>query len=83
MTIATTSNTAIDARGNDMEIIVNGERRPYPADMTVAALLATTGHAGQRVAVIRNGEVVPRGQHAATALTDGDRIDIVGAVAGG
>lgn len=66
-----------------MEIIVNGERRTYPADLTVAALLEITGHAGQRVAVVRNGQVVPRGQHAATGLTEGDRIDIVGAVAGG
>ncbi|WP_319240016.1 sulfur carrier protein ThiS [uncultured Propionivibrio sp.] len=66
-----------------MEILMNGERRTCPADMTVAVLLEATGHAGQRVAVVRNGQVVPRGQHAATALTEGDRIDIVGAVAGG
>lgn len=66
-----------------MDILLNGERRSHAEDITVAALLETTGHAGQRVAVVRNGQVVPRGQHAATRLADGDRIDIVGAVAGG
>jgi hypothetical protein len=31
----------------------------------------------------RNGDIVPRGLHAATALADGDRLEIVVAVGGG
>ncbi|MEI2740165.1 MAG: sulfur carrier protein ThiS [Chitinophagaceae bacterium] len=40
-------------------------------------------HAGKRIAVERNGEIVPRGRHAETVLADGDRIEIVVAVGGG
>jgi sulfur carrier protein len=39
--------------------------------------------AGKRVAVERNGDIVPRGLHAATELADGDRLEIVVAVGGG
>ena len=39
--------------------------------------------AGRKVAVERNGEIVPRGAHASTLLTDGDRLEIVAAVGGG
>jgi sulfur carrier protein len=39
--------------------------------------------AGRKVAVERNGEIVPRSAHAATLLADGDRVEIVVAVGGG
>jgi sulfur carrier protein len=39
--------------------------------------------AGKKVAVERNGEIVPRGAHASTLLTEGDRLEIVVAVGGG
>jgi sulfur carrier protein len=51
--------------------------------MTVAALLETRGLAGMRVAVERNGEIVPKSRHAETLLTSGDQIEIVVAVGGG
>ena len=38
---------------------------------------------GKKVAVERNGEIVPRGVHASTLLADGDRLEIVVAVGGG
>jgi sulfur carrier protein len=38
---------------------------------------------GKRVAVERNGEIVPKSCHAETTLHDGDRIEIVVAVGGG
>lgn len=50
---------------------------------TVASLLDEMGLAGKRLAVERNGEIVPRGLHAATGLADGDRLEIVVAVGGG
>jgi sulfur carrier protein len=49
----------------------------------VADLLAELGTAGKRVAVERNGEIVPRSQHAGTRLAAGDRIEVVIAVGGG
>ena len=67
----------------DMHITLNGDARQLPAATTVTALLESLGYAGKRVAVERNGEIVPKSQHAQTALADGDQIEIVVAVGGG
>lgn len=48
-----------------------------------AALVAELGLAGQRVALERNQQMVPRSGWAATALAEGDRIEIVHFVGGG
>lgn len=64
-------------------IRVNGEERHVARGATVADLLAELGAAGKRVAVERNGEIVPRSQHAGTRLAAGDRIEVVIAVGGG
>ena len=66
-----------------MEIIINGEPRQFPASLTVAALIEALGYGGKRIAIERNGEIVPRGRHAETALAEADRIEIVVAVGGG
>jgi len=63
--------------------MINGEVRHFPAPLTVAALVESLGHTGKRIAVERNGEIVPRGRHGEVALADGDRIEIVVAVGGG
>lgn len=66
-----------------MEIVINGESRSFPAALSVAALVETLGFAGKRIAVERNGDIVPRSLHGATQLADGDRLEIVVAVGGG
>ena len=66
-----------------MELLINGESRRFPSSLTVAELVVALEHVGKRIAVERNGEIVPRGLHAETALADGDRIEIVVAVGGG
>nr|AMK59231.1 thiamine biosynthesis protein [uncultured bacterium UPO46] len=66
-----------------MEITLNGETQRLPAPLTIAALLAARGLAGKRVAVERNGEIVPKGRHADTPVSDGDTLEIVVAVGGG
>ena len=66
-----------------MQISVNGVARDVAPDSTVAALLAAMELTGKRVAVERNGEIVPKGRHAQTALASGDRLEIVVAVGGG
>ena len=38
---------------------------------------------GKRIAIERNGEIVPRSRHAETVLVDGDKIEVVAAVGGG
>ena len=66
-----------------IELTVNGElRRVYP-DVTVAVLLDQMELTGKRLAVERNGAIVPKSLHAATALHAGDKLEIVVAVGGG
>ncbi|HLS55982.1 MAG: sulfur carrier protein ThiS [Burkholderiaceae bacterium] len=64
-------------------IVVNGASRPMPSPATVAGLLGELGLAGRRIAVERNGEIVPRSRHVSEALAPGDRLEIVVAVGGG
>ncbi|MBL8381629.1 MAG: sulfur carrier protein ThiS [Burkholderiales bacterium] len=66
-----------------MRISVNGHSHELDGGTTVAALLARLDMAGKRVAVERNGEIVPKGRHAETALAEGDVLEIVVAVGGG
>ena len=66
-----------------MEISVNGEKRSLTTALSVADLLREMGLEGKRLAVERNGEIVPKSSHAATQLAEGDRIEIVIAVGGG
>ena len=51
--------------------------------VSVAGLLDQMGLTGKRLAVERNGEIVPKGLHAATPLAEGDTLEIVVAVGGG
>lgn len=64
-------------------ITINGQTRALPAGQTVAELIAALGYTGKRIAVERNGEIVPKSLHAATLLEDGDRLEVVVAVGGG
>ena len=66
-----------------MKLTVNGKAHECPAGATVSALLELMALTGRRVAVERNGEIVPRSQHAAAALAEGDQIEVVVAVGGG
>ncbi|WP_153147406.1 sulfur carrier protein ThiS [Dechloromonas sp. H13] len=65
------------------DIKINGETRQIPEAQTVAGLIAQLGYAGKRIAVEKNGEIVPKSQHGATVLVAGDRLEIVVAVGGG
>ncbi len=66
-----------------MRLQVNGEPREVDGVATIADLVAALGLDVRKVAVERNLEIVPRSLHAGTALTDGDRIEIVQFVGGG
>jgi sulfur carrier protein len=66
-----------------IQLSVNGEPRRLGADASVSQLLETLELAGKRVAVEKNGEIVPRSRYAQTVLADGDRLEIVVAVGGG
>jgi sulfur carrier protein len=66
-----------------ISLFINGESAELPQPMTVAALLEARDLTGKRVAVEKNGEIVPKSQHTAVAVANGDRIEIVVAVGGG
>ncbi len=66
-----------------IEIVLNGTQRQFPGSLTLAALLESEGLLGKRVAVEKNGEIVPKSQHAVTPVAGGDRLEIVVAVGGG
>jgi len=64
-------------------LTINGELRSFDAPLTVAQLLEQLELGGKRVALERNGEIVPRGNFRGAHLADGDRLEIVVAVGGG
>jgi sulfur carrier protein len=66
-----------------MRLTVNGETRGFDGVASVADLVAALGLDARKVAVERNLEIVPRSTYAATALADGDRIEIVHFIGGG
>jgi sulfur carrier protein len=66
-----------------VRIEVNGQSREVTAGVTVAALLRELGIADGPVAVERNRAIVPRAQHAATTLNEGDQLEVVQFVGGG
>ncbi|MFD9543724.1 sulfur carrier protein ThiS [Streptomyces sp. NPDC060022] len=66
-----------------VSVSVNGQHRTVPAGTALDALVATltTAHSGVAAAV--NEAVVPRSQWSATALGEGDRVEVLTAVQGG
>ena len=74
--------TSINETSSDLCATINGETMRLPP-CSIAQLLEKRGLAGKRLAVERNGSIVPRSLHASTRLVEGDRIEIVVAVGGG
>ncbi|WP_348550749.1 sulfur carrier protein ThiS [Acidithiobacillus sp.] len=64
-------------------IQVNGLQQMLPAGSNVLALLDMLDLTGKRVAVERNGGVVPRSEQESTVLLEGDQIEVIRAVGGG
>ena len=66
-----------------MRLTVNGTEQEVAAGVTVAALLVTLALRRDGVAVALNDDVVPRAEHPTRTLNDGDRLEVIVAVAGG
>lgn len=66
-----------------MNITLNGQAKQLDAVHTVQDLVMHLGYQGKRIAVERNGDIVPKSQHAHATLDEGDQIEIVVAVGGG
>ena len=66
-----------------MNLTVNGEAQGVPEGTTVRGLIEILSLTDGPVAVERNGEVVPRAEHAQTLLAEGDVVEVVHFVGGG
>ena len=80
-----------------IQLIINGQPRNFPvsnqtpiqksdhdgASLNITQLLEHMALQGKRIAVERNGEIVPRSRFDEQVLTNGDRLEIVVAVGGG
>ena len=66
-----------------IQVTVNGAAQRFEQPLAVSALLERMSLAGKKIAVERNGEIVPKSAHGNTVVSDGDRLEIVVAVGGG
>ena len=67
-----------------MNISINGNTKQFDGEnMTISDLIVTLNLVDKRLAIEKNGEIVPRSQFDAAILNDGDNLEIVGAVGGG
>jgi sulfur carrier protein len=65
-----------------MKLVVNGQSQEVPA-VTLADALRSLDLAEAKIATALNGDFVPEREREATALKDGDRIEIVAPRQGG
>ena len=64
-------------------LIINGTTRSFDGDLDLNQLLESLSLASKKLAIERNGELVPRSRYAECQVADGDRLEIVMAVGGG
>ena len=69
-----------------LRLVLNGQTREFEGlerTSSLEQLLGELGVKGDRVAVERNGEIVPRALWAGTMVGEGDRWEVVHFVGGG
>ncbi len=66
-----------------MKLNINGDEKTFDSPLTLASLIEILNMKADRVAVELNRDIVPRDRWAATALNEGDRLEIVHFVGGG
>ena len=62
---------------------INGVSQQFTAKLNIAELIEKLGYTGKRIALERNGDIVPRSTYANVNLADGDKLELVVAVGGG
>jgi sulfur carrier protein len=62
---------------------INGTQTDVGNARTIADVVVCMKLVGKKIAVEKNGEIVPRSRYGATPVATGDRLEIVGAVGGG
>ena len=71
------------SQSGGIQVTVNGESLLLPAGSTVADVLRQLSLDMRRVAVEVNLRVLPRAEHSAHRLDDGDQLEVVTFVGGG
>ncbi|MEE8150280.1 MAG: sulfur carrier protein ThiS [Nitrosomonadaceae bacterium] len=66
-----------------IQLIINGQLQHFDATLSVAQLLESMTLKNKRIAIERNGQIVPRSEFGEQKLVDGDQLEIVIAVGGG
>lgn len=66
-----------------VEIVANGVRREIPEGTTLERFLSSLDLASPRLAVERNGAIVPRESYSVCVLQPGDHLEVVTLVGGG
>lgn len=66
-----------------IELTINGVARTFPHSLNCAELVTALALAGKRIAIERNGDIVPRSAYPTCLLANGDHLEIVVAVGGG
>ena len=66
-----------------MRVVANGQPRELPEGSSAEDLILQMGLGARWVVVERNGRPLPRSELGSTILSDGDRLELVRAVAGG
>ena len=64
-------------------LVINGTQTDLGDAKTIADIVMRMKLADKKIAVEKNGEIVPRSRYANTPIARGDRLEIVGAVGGG
>jgi sulfur carrier protein len=66
-----------------MHVIINGERRELPGDLSVEDLIGYLELDGRRVAVEINRRILKRTEFTDVMVSDGDELEVVHFVGGG
>ena len=59
-----------------IQVTVNGSAQRYDAPLAVADLVQKMALGGRKVAVEKNGEIVPKSAHASTLIADGEQLEV-------
>ena len=66
-----------------IQVTVNGAAHRFEQPLNLISMLEKLAMAGKKIAVERNGEIVPRSLHREIVVQDGDLLEIIAAVGGG
>ena len=66
-----------------IQLTINGQPQQFEAPINVTELIDHLALHGKRIAIERNGAIVPRSHFSQQILNHGDQLEVVVAVGGG